>query len=138
MTTTYFKNLIMGNVFKTKTSPALPTTYYIGLSKTAPNVSGGNVSEPSATNTGYARVQLTASNMGAPSNGAISNTASISFPEATATWFTSSAPASHYVIYDAKTGGNLLLYNALTATRVIEANTVATIKKDSLHLQLTD
>lgn len=138
MTTTYFKNLIMGNVFKTKTSPALPSAYYIGLSKTAPNVSGDNVTEPSTTNTGYSRVQLTGSNMGVPSAGKISNIASISFPEATTAWFTSSSPASHYVIFDAKTGGNLLMYNSLTQTRVIEANTVATIKQGSLHLQLTD
>lgn len=138
MTTTYFKNLVMGNLFRTKTSPALPTTFYIGLSRTAPNVSGGNVTEPSTSGTGYSRVQLTTSNMGAPSNGAISNTALISFPEATANWFTASAPASHYVIYDSKTGGNLLLYNALKNTRVIETNTVATIKVNSLHLRLTD
>ena len=128
----------MGNVFKTKTTPALPSGYYVGLSRTAPNISGGNVTEPSTSGTGYSRVALTSANMGAPSNGSITNTAAISFPEATANWFTSSAPAAYYVIYDSKTGGNLLMYNNLKNTRIIEANSVATIKAGSLHLQLTD
>lgn len=138
MTTTYFKNLVMGNVFKVKTSPSIPSGYYIGLSRTAPNASGGNVTEPSTSGTGYSRVQLSSSNMGAPSNGTITNTAAISFPEATSNWFTASAPAAYYVIYDSITGGNLLLYNSLKNTRVIETNTIATIKANSLHLQLTD
>ena len=43
MNTTYFLNQVMGNLFKTKETPALPTEYYIGLSSTAPNISGSNV-----------------------------------------------------------------------------------------------
>lgn len=56
MTTTYFLNLTAGNLFKTKTDPAIPASYYIGLSSTEPNISGGNVTEPSTSGTGYARV----------------------------------------------------------------------------------
>ena len=128
----------MGNVFKTKTNPALPTGYYIGLSRTAPNVSGGNVTEPSTSGTGYARVKLDTNNMDVPASGAIKNKALISFPESLTDWFPSNTPATHYVIYDSATGGNLLMYNSLTSSRVIEANTVATIRINSLYLQLTD
>lgn len=138
MTTTYFKNLLMGNIFKTKTSPGLPSGYYIGLSSTAPNANGTGVTEPSRTNTGYARVQLTASNMGVPSNGAIQNTTAISFPESLTDWFPAGSPAKWYVIYDSQSDGNLLMYNSLTSNRVIEMNTIATIRKNSLYLQLTD
>lgn len=138
MTTTYFKNLIMGNVFKTKTSPALPSAYYIGLSKTAPNVSGGNVSEPSSSGTGYARVKLDTTILDVPASGTIKNKAAISFPESVTAWFPSSSPAAYYVIYDSATGGNLLMYNSLTSTRVIESDTVASIRANSLQLQLTD
>ena len=35
MNTTYFLNCAAGNIFNTKTSPALPKTYYIGLSTSA-------------------------------------------------------------------------------------------------------
>ena len=38
MNTTYFLNQVMGNLFKTKETPALPSEYYIGLSSTAPNM----------------------------------------------------------------------------------------------------
>ena len=136
MNTTYFKNLIMGNVFKTQTGTPLPSSMYIGLSSTEPTAAGGNVSEPSTTGTAYARVQLTS--LSSPSNGVITNESAISWPESTATWFSAAAPATHYVIYDAASGGNLLMYNALTASRVIEVNTIATIKASSLYLQLTD
>jgi hypothetical protein len=136
MNTNYFKNVIMGNLFQTSTGTALPTTYYIGLSSTTPTASGTNVTEPSTSGTGYARKQLTS--LSTPSNGVIQNSSAISFPESTATWFSASSPATYYVIYDSLTGGNLLMYNELTAPRIIEVNTVATIKANSLYLQLTD
>lgn len=136
MNTTYFKNVIMGNVFRTSTGTSIPTNYYIGLSSTAPTAAGGNVTEPSLSGSGYARVALTS--LTAPDDGVINNSSAINFPESTADWFPASAPATYYVIYDAQTGGNLLMYNQLTTSRVIETNTIATIKANSLYLQLTD
>lgn len=135
MNTTYFLNLVAGNVFGTKTTPAIPSTYYIGLSSTTPTTSGTNVTEPSGG--GYARVAFNSA-MSEPTNGVITNSAAITFAESTADWFTSASPATYYVIYDAATGGNLLMYNALTHSRIIEINTIATIQVGSLVLQLTD
>lgn len=134
--TTHFKNLIMGNTFGTDTSTPIPSAYYIGLSSTAPTAAGGNVTEPSSVGTGYARVQLTS--LSAPVSGVISNTAAIQFPESLADWFPAGSPATHYVIYDGATSGNLLMFNELTTARIIEINTIATIKASSLYLQLTD
>lgn len=136
MNTTYFKNLIMGNLFKTKTSPAIPTNYYIGLSSTAPTLAGGNVTEPSTSQTGYARVKL--SSLSTPTDGVITNTADIRFNESQSDWFGAGKPATHYVIYDAQTGGNLLMYNELSKSRIIESNTIATITASSLQLKLLD
>lgn len=127
MNTTYFLNLVAGNVFRTKTTPALPNNYFLGLSKTAPNLSGDNVSEPS-TVAGYARLQLTG--LSVPSNGIVTNTTNIDFAESTADWGT----VTHFVVYDAKTGGNLLMYGQLTASRTVEAETVMTIKAGGLTL----
>ena len=123
MNTTYFKNVIMGNVFSTATGTELPTTYYIGLSSTAPTADGTNVQLSSLT---------------APADGVISNANAINFPESLSDWFPASAPAKYYVIYDSKNEGNLLMYNQLTTSRIIERNTIATIKANSLYLQLTD
>ena len=110
MNTTYFLNQVMGNLFKTKETPALPSEYYIGLSSTAPNISGGNVTEP-LSNSGYKRVKL--ENLSEPADGVITNEQAISFDESTANWGT----MSHFVIYDALEAGNLLMYDTLVMLR---------------------
>jgi hypothetical protein len=130
MNTTYFLNQVMGNVFKTKTNPALPAQYWIGLSRTAPNIAGSGVTEPSTTGTGYARIQLT--NLSAPEDGEITNTGAVAFDESLTAWGT----VTHYVIYDTVTGGNLLMYGLLTISRSVEQNTVITIKAGELQLIL--
>ena len=131
MNTTYFLNQVMGNLFKTKATPALPSEYYIGLSSTAPNISGGNVTEP-LSNSGYKRVKL--ENLSEPADGVITNEQAISFDESTANWGT----MSHFVIYDALEAGNLLMYDTLSTPRNVEAATIVTIKANSLTLTLSN
>jgi hypothetical protein len=131
MNTTYFLNQVMGNLFKTKETPALPSEYYIGLSSTAPNISGGNVTEP-LSNSGYKRVKL--ENLSEPADGVITNEQAISFDESTANWGT----MSHFVIYDALEAGNLLMYGTLSTPRNVEAATIVTIKANSLTLTLSN
>ena len=131
MNTTYFLNQVMGNLFKTKETPALPSDYYIGLSSTAPNISGGNVTEP-LSNSGYKRVKL--ENLSEPADGVITNEQAISFDESTANWGT----MSHFVIYDALEAGNLLMYDTLSTPRNVEAATIVTIKANSLTLTLSN
>ena len=131
MNTTYFLNQVMGNLFKTKETPALPSEYYIGLSSTAPNISGGNVTEP-LSNSGYKRVKL--ENLSEPADGVITHEQAISFDESTANWGT----MSHFVIYDALEAGNLLMYDTLSTPRNVEAATIVTIKANSLTLTLSN
>ena len=131
MNTTYFLNQVMGNLFKTKETPALPSEYYIGLSSAAPNISGGNVTEP-LSNSGYKRVKL--ENLSEPTDGVITNEQAISFDESTANWGT----MSHFVIYDALEAGNLLMYDTLSTPRNVEAATIVTIKANSLTLTLSN
>lgn len=130
MNSTYFLNQVMGNVFKTKETPALPQEYFIGLSSTAPAVDGSGVSEP-ASSAGYARVKLDV--LSEPTNGVITNESAISFNESTANWGT----MTHFVIFDAESGGNLLMFDTLSNSRNVEAATIVTIKKNSLSLTLT-
>ena len=131
MNTTYFLNQVMGNVFKTKTAPALPSTYYIGLSSTEPELDGDGVTEPSPAS-GYSRVEL--ETLSAPANGVITNTAAISFNESTANWGT----MTYFAIYDTASGGNLLMYDALSTPRNVEAATIVTIKAGNLSLTLSN
>ena len=127
MNTTHFLNRVAGNLFRTETSPAIPTEYYIGLSTTEHTMAGANVSEPSVRAC-YGRVLL--ENLSTPTNGVITNTANINFEESTASWGT----VTHFVIYDAEINGNLLMYGALSTPRVVEAATVMTIRQDYLRL----
>lgn len=129
MNTVYFLNLVAGNVIGTKKNPAVPSKYYLGLSRTLPTLDGRNVSEPS-TSAGYARIELT--NLSEPSNGVVSNEQSIDFNESTADW----GIVTHFVIFDAETGGNLLMYGELSVSRTVEAATIMTIKAGSLNLSV--
>lgn len=131
MNTTHFLNRVMGNVFNVNTNPGLPTNYYIGLSTSAPNVSGGNVTEPTGGN--YARVRLS-SLAASGTAGVVTNNAAVSFSESSAAWGT----MTHFVIFDASTGGNLLMYDTLSTARAVEANTIVTIKTNSLTLTLSN
>ena len=132
MNTTYFLNQVMGNVFHTKTSPALPTKYYIGLSATQPTVDGVCTGEPTTSGTGYARVLL--DSLSAPSAGVISNEDAISFNESISNWGT----MLYYVVYDAATGGNLLFFGSLSVGRSVEPNTIITIKAGELKITLSN
>lgn len=131
MNTTYFLNLVSGNVFQTKTNPAIPAKYYIGLSTTTPTISGTNVTEPAA-GAGYARVEL--DSLSTPSGGVVTNDQAINFNESTASWGT----ITHFVIYDSDTvgGGNLLMYGALSSPRSVEPATIMTIKQGYLNLSV--
>lgn len=128
MNTTYFLNLIAGNIFNTQTSPAIPSAYYIGLSSTAPSVDGTGSTEPTADD--YSRIEIT--NFSVPENGIVKTVGPLSFNESTSDWGT----VSHYVIYDAPTEGNLLVYCALDGAKSIEANTVTTFRAGEIEMVL--
>jgi len=128
MTTTYFLNCVMGNVFGSAKDPALPETYYIGLSSTEPAIDGSGVTEPSGG--AYSRVAV--SSFSVPVDGAIENTSDVEFPESTEDWGT----MTHYVIYDAVSGGNLLMYNALEKNRVVQSENQVRFKPSALAFTL--
>lgn len=58
----------------------------------------------------------------------------------TALWFfnQSHGTMTHFVVYDALTGGNLLMYGELSASRRVEAATIMTIKLGSLNLSVVN
>lgn len=131
MTTTYFLNRVMGNVFKTQTSPALPEKVYLGLSTSAPDIDGSGVTEPLAS-AGYERVEL--NSLSVPANGVITNESAISFPESSASWGT----VTHFALYDAPVNGNLLMFNVLSQARSVETATIVMVKTGSLKLTLAN
>ena len=124
-------NLVAGNVFRSKEEPAIPAKYYLGLSTTAPDLDGQNVTEP-ATDAGCARVELTT--LSAPTDGLVTNQQAVNFEESTNNWGT----VTHFVIFDAAEAntGNLLMYGELTTPRTVETATIMTIKENYLKLSV--
>lgn len=111
---------------------------YMGLSTTTPNANGSNFTEPSGT-LGYARSVIGISGqsatqvMGNPSNGSVSNTDIIFFPEATGSWGT----ITHFGLFTAASGGQLIVYGALTTPITVAANYVPLFRAGNFTLTLT-
>lgn len=131
MNTTYWRNTVLDSVYQS----ASGNTFYIGLSSTTPTDAGGNVTEPSGN--AYARVQISGFSIAA--NGSTQNTASITFPTSTGTWFPLNAPATHWVMFDgAGNGAHLLSSGTLEEPISILKNTTVTIASGKVVITLTD
>lgn len=95
----------------------LPATVYIGLMTQAPNANGTGVVEPPSGN-GYARVAVTndVAHWPAASGRRKTHANDIIFPAATGgPWGT----ITHFGIFDAASGGNLKIADALTNPRTV-------------------
>lgn len=111
----YLEGQLRAHIFRTA-SFTKPTTLAIGLFTAAPSDAGGGTEVSGGS---YARVSanpLDANWTAASStDGVTTNAAAITFATPTANWGT----VTHFGIYDATTAGNLLVWGALTASRVI-------------------
>jgi len=98
----------------------MPNPVYIGLMTSAPNDDGTGVVEPAGG--AYARVSVanTVPEWPAASGGQKSNANTITFPTATGAWGT----ITHFGIFDAAGGGNLLAFGALNTPRTVIASDV--------------
>jgi hypothetical protein len=92
-----------------------PATVYVSLHTADPTDAGTGAE---ATGSGYARKAVTnnATNWPASVNGSKSNGTEIAFDPATGSW-SSGANQTHFGIWDALSGGNLLRYGALTTPK---------------------
>jgi len=121
--TDYLENQIIDHIFRTA-SFTKPTHLYVALFTAAPSDAGGGTE---VTGGSYARVDLPPLNAnwnatqggttGASSgtSGLTANATAITFPAPTANWGT----VTHFAIMDAITSGNMLIWDALTASRTI-------------------
>lgn len=102
-----------------------PTAVFVGLLTAAPSDTGGGTE---VTGGSYARVSVSSSlanwagtqaaastTASSGTSGTTSNNGTITFPAPTATW----GVVTHIGIWDASTGGNLLIYSALTTSKTI-------------------
>ena len=109
------------------TFPSAPTNTFVQLYSQDPTDNG------SATGALYTRVTYAAGGWtrGIGGAGTLSNTNAITMQASAA----SAATASHFAVFDAITGGNLLFYGALTASKSIAVGDE--VKFNALQLTLT-
>ena len=122
MFTTYAATQIFNGALGKASSATLAGTCYLALSTTTPAVDGTGVTEPSSS-ANYERILIGDSGqsltqlMGVPAANpagtevTVSNTETIKSNRASASWGT----ITHLCIYSAKTGGNLIAFEALTS-----------------------
>lgn len=87
---------------------------FVSLFTANPGEAGSHTNEVSSITTGYGRIALTAKmNVTDAVTGIASNSTTITFGPATSDWGT----ITHVAIEDAGSGGNMLLYGALTVVQ---------------------
>ena len=108
----FLENEILDHILLT--GSYTPANLYIGLYTSTPDDTGGGT-EVSGNN--YSRVQHESWDVS--SSGASENTSDITFPTANGNWGTIIA----FGIFDASTGGNLLVWGAVPSQEVVDTNT---------------
>lgn len=135
--TNYTENKLIDHIFRT--TKWTPTgLIYIGLATAVTDAGNEALTITEVTGGSYARVARNPldANWDAPvnNNGTTANTASIQFPTATANWGT----VTHFVIYEAASAGNALIYAALTNARTITDGTTPSFAIGALTFRIDD
>lgn len=90
-------------------------TLYLAVSTADPTDDGSGAAEPSGN--AYARVATVAGDWSRTDN-VTENANQLAFPEATGSWGT----LTHFMVYDAASGGNMIFHGALDVAKAITTN----------------
>ena len=120
----YLETEILDHVFGGNAYTA-PATLYVGLYTSAPSDAGGGTE---LSGDGYARQTATFTVTGDTA----SNGAAIEYATATASWGT----VTHIGVFDAVSGGNLLVYGTLTTSKLVDSGDVFRIPTGDLDISL--
>jgi len=104
----YYEDKIIDHMLRNQAFTP-PSALYVALYTVSPSDSGGGTEVSGGS---YARQAVTFT---AASGGATSNSADVTFPQATADWGTIVAVG----IFDSSSGGNLLAWGTLTASKTV-------------------
>ena len=122
--TDFMENKIIDHMLRAQAYTP-PATVYVALFTSAPSDAGGGTEVSGGA---YARQAVT---LDAAAGGASSNSADITFPQATADWGT----VTHLALMDALTGGNMLMHSPLDASKTV--NNGDTFKFEAGDLDVT-
>ena len=119
-----FETRVLTWVF-TNSSATRPTAWYVALFTSAPNDAGGGTEVSGGA---YARQSVTFS----VSGNTATNSGAVEYPTATAGYGT----VTHVGIFDASSGGNLIAYAALTASKTIDTGDALRLPAGDLDVTL--
>jgi len=108
-------------------STSAPSAVYLGLSTASLN---DDNSGTELSGSGYTRKAIT---FASASGGSIASNSAVEFPSATGSW----GDVSHFGIYDASTGGNLLFHGAFSASKTIASGDILKVASGSLTISAT-
>lgn len=126
----FLENELLDHVFGNAAYSA-PATLYMALFTAAPTDAGGGTE---ASGGGYDRADVTnnATNFPAATGGLKENGASISFATASGSWGT----VTHWALFDANSGGNMLVWGALSASKTIDSGDTPSFAVGDLDITL--
>ena len=115
-----------------KTALTMPTAY-IALSTADPLDAGSGIAEPVAN--GYTRKATVAADWNAAagaSPGTTTNANALSFPQASGSWGT----ITHFAIFDALSGGNMLFQGQLTVSKAVASGDTLSFAAGQISLTM--
>lgn len=135
----YLETAILNHIFRNTAIFSTPTTLYLSL-HTANPADDASGTEVSTTSTGYARKSITTTGGTAfevpadDGSGSMqtSNDAVVTFATPSASW----GDVTHFGIWTASTGGNLLFYGALDAQKTIGTSDTVQFAANQLVIKL--
>jgi len=125
----FWENEVLDHLFM-KGSYAMPSNLWIGLSTADPTDDNSGQAEPSGNN--YSRVSTSGADWDVSVGGATANATAIAFPTASGSWGT----VTHFCIWDALSGGNMLAHGVLTVPRIIGSEDTASFHIGDLDVTL--
>lgn len=120
----YTENLALTWLLTTS-SATRPTAWYLGLFTSATSDAGGGTEVSGGS---YARQSVAFT----VSTSTASNSATITFPTASASWGT----ITHVAVYDASTSGNQLFHGAVTTSKTIDSGDTFQVTAGNLTITL--
>lgn len=109
----------------TSSSATRPSAWYLGLFTSATSDAGGGTEVSGGS---YARQSVAFT----VSTSTASNSATITFPTASASWGT----ITHVAVFDASTSGNMLFHGAVTTSKTIDSGDTFQVTSGNLTITL--
>ena len=124
----YWENEVLDHLFGK--GGYSPPAIHLALSTADPGDDGTGLSEPSGD--GYDRAVTSPADWSLASGGALANADAIEFPEASGAWGT----VTHFALFDAASGGNLLAHGALAQAKAIGSGDSVRFAAGDLEIHL--